>query len=891
MNKIKILNWNANGLNIRKMNELKHFVKQNNCDIIIITESHLLNDRKPLRIKGYNQTNLNRRGINGQSTKGGIIIYYKNELGAQNIGQARGQTENIGIQLPNKLKIYGVYIKSTELNKQDIEEILREEKTMAIGDFNARHPDWNNPTTNTNGRRLKELLEETPYMLYYPEEYTRYSDNGQTNSTIDLVITNNVNIQTIEIHQDLDSDHRPIIIEIKAKNTEEQQYRTIKDFDKAKWKEYKEYLNKNWTMKRNFINDHDIEQTAENLTKLIQEASDKYIPNKTKNQTTNPEITEAIKRRNNLRRRCQRNHSEILKRRIKEENELIQALLINQTTTYWDKKVKKAKETRQNMWQELRNIRRGDAMTVPILTEDGKIYYTGEEKANVIAKKIKNTPQNGINDMTTQEIEEENNRKFNEHEEQPNNNNLKTSPNQIKRIIKQIRPYKAPGYDGIQPKHLKKLTQKILAQLYYLYKECIDKNYFPKIWKKAIIIPIRKPGKEARDPLSYRPISLLPVMGKVLEKIINEELKDVIENKIIEEQFGFRRNHTCEMQLARIVNQIKINYNLKQTTTMLALDLKKAFDTVWHQGLINKMFKEEIPTNLIKLIKNYLEDRKSEVIVNMKKSQPFEVKTGIPQGGSLSSTLFLIYINDIPRNPKTKLALFADDTAIIATGKNEQRTNTRIQNHLQEIQEYFKKWKIEINPGKTQLINFNQKIRPINQEIVKINNIPIDTTNEITYLGMKLDRKLTFKNHIEKVRNSAQLATKTIYPFINKNCKLPSKMKIQLYNTYVRPILTHNAPIWSSAADTYMKRIQTIENKAMRIILNKKAIDIKNKELIRQTQITPVLHRIKKQWEKFFTTTIHKNPLTTNIADITPNTAPYRIKHKLINYRMYENED
>lgn len=327
---------------------------------------------------------------------------------------------------------------------------------------------------------------------------------------------------------------------------------------------------------------------------------------------------------------------------------------------------------------------------------------------------------------------------------------------------------------------------------------------------------------------------------------------------------------------------------MNKTTTMLALDLEKAFDSVWHEGLINKMIREEIPKNLIEIIKSYLEERKNIVNINSKHSSEYISTTGIPQGGSLSTTLFLLYINDIPKNPRTRLALFADDTAILAEAKMERTTNNRIQQHVEELQEYFQKWKIKINPAKTQLINFNKKIRPTNQDTIKIENTPIETKEEITYLGTILDRKLTFKKHIDKIRNNAQRAIKTIYPFINHNCKLPKKMKLQLYTAYVKPILTYNTAIWSSAADSYIKKLQAIENKTYRIILNKKTAEINNKELHEEIGGTPLLHIIYKRWKKFFNHDIYKTPLTENITQIQPDNTPFRLKHKLIHYRMYE---
>lgn len=894
MKTLKILNWNANGLKKGKIPEFKYFVNRQNFDVIALTETHCVNKQKPPKIRGYKLEYLNRTGRD-ERVKGGIALYHKIGLGAVPLQPDVGAIENIAIKLPNNLKIMVVYIKQDQLNVNDLEYLLRENKTLITGDFNSRHEDWNNERNNRNGILLKEFIENNPYMLYYPEDYTRYSYNGLSKSTIDLTITNNVNINTIETHEDLQSDHRPITFTLRSQPPEDPQYRILKNFEEANWQLYQRYISDNWTMVRKFNDLEHLEHTIEMLTKNIQEASNRHIPNIQNTNTQSREISEAIRTRNKTRRKFQRTPTQQLRRQLDEENNLVKALIQSHSQNIWEKKIRKAKETKENIWKEIKKIKRPDAMIVPTLKDENNvIYYTSKQKADVIAnhlENIQNQPLDNNNAEWTRHIEEYNNARF--QQEDNYNNEINITPGKIKKLIQAQRPYKAPGYDGIQIKHLKKLPKKIIVQLFYIYRECIKKEYFPRNWKIAQIIPIQKQNKTATNPKNYRPISLLPILGKLLEKIINENIKTHLEdnNILIDEQFGFRPQHTPELQIARIVDKAKKNFNLNHTTSVLALDLEKAFDVVWHQGLLYKLFQNNVPMNIIKIIKKYLENRTNTVIINQEKSEPFQTTVGIPQGGSLSTTLFLIYINDIPKSQNTELALFADDTAIIASSKNPRLANIRINNHLNELIEYFNQWKININPQKTQLINFNQKQNQDEYQIINIHNEIIETKEKIKYLGVTLDRKLNFKSHINNIKNKANHIINTLYPHLNNTSKLPVNMKIQLYNSYIKPILTYASPVWSSANDTNLKIIQTIENRCLRIIFNKKTYEISNRNLIRMANVTPVLHLIRKKWIRFFRYETNKTPLSQEIGNINPWNAPYRIKHRLINYRMYEHED
>lgn len=171
-------------------------------------------------------------------------------------------------------------------------------------------------------------------------------------------------------------------------------------------------------------------------------------------------------------------------------------------------------------------------------------------------------------------------------------------------IIRRLPPLKAPGKDGLQNIVLKNLSKKVIVQLMYISNAIIKIGYFLQVWKTAIVIPILKTGKTPTHPASYRPISLLSNISKVVEKTILNKIKahEKQNNIIINEQFGFREKHNIVQQIVRIVNDIRTYYNEKYVTVMLLLDIEKAFDKVWIDGLIFKMLKCNYPPAIVRVI-------------------------------------------------------------------------------------------------------------------------------------------------------------------------------------------------------------------------------------------------------------------------------------------------
>ncbi|GFX09274.1 probable RNA-directed DNA polymerase from transposon X-element [Trichonephila clavipes] len=239
-------------------------------------------------------------------------------------------------------------------------------------------------------------------------------------------------------------------------------------------------------------------------------------------------------------------------------------------------------------------------------------------------------------------------------------------------------------------------------------------RYFPNAWKTAVIIPILKPGKDPTRADSHRPISLLPILSKLAEKIISARLNDYLErnNILTPEQHGFCPRLSTSHQLLRVVEYIKDAIDRNQYTAAVFLDIQKAFDRVWHTGLLYKLIKFKIPPPLILLLKSYINDRSFTVKINRTYSLTKSAKAGIAQGSILGPVLFNLYVNDIIKSTNTMICMYADDTAILSRDYDPDTLTKNINTHLAHLEKWFSVWKIALNTSKTEAVSFSQKRPP-----------------------------------------------------------------------------------------------------------------------------------------------------------------------------------
>lgn len=253
---------------------------------------------------------------------------------------------------------------------------------------------------------------------------------------------------------------------------------------------------------------------------------------------------------------------------------------------------------------------------------------------------------------------------------------------------------------------------------------------------------------------------------------------------------------------------------------MVLFDIEKAFDSVWHNGLVFKLHQMKFPSHICRIIQSFCAERQFSVHVNGAQSAPKLIAAGLPQGSVLSPTLYCIYTADLKLPKCITVATYADDTAISATAKGTHTITRRLQTALNKVNDFYNNWKIKINAEKTQAVffPFDQKRRRQPTQNLLMSNNEIKFDKQLKYLGVILDSKLNFGAHVASIKTKANNCVRAVYPLICKSSKLNIVNKMTIFKTIVRPILLYAAPVWMNAAASHLKHLQITQNKTIKII-------------------------------------------------------------------------
>lgn len=879
VSKYYLCTWNCNGIR-NKSQELIHFLNEHKIDIMSLNETKLDSNDK-FSMRGYHILR-NDRNSNG----GGVALLIRQGIPFVELPKIHCSIENVGILLDNKISLFSIYNPpSNYFNDGCINKLINNnDKSIIFGDFNARHTIWGDRSSNRNGNTLFKYLYDNPSCtLNFTEEHTYYPYNNSSSSKLDLVLSKNIPHLSKPINlAELSSDHNPIVFTL-ASNGMKNEKMTF-DYSKTDWYKYRYIINKELEINNNITSIETLEQEILKFTDTLilgRNSTTKKIPSVPFHQKLPPEIIILIRTRNFYRKRWQkyRNWQD------KTEMNKLTTEIRSQITTYrretWNDKIQKLNTKDNSLWKMTKTLKTRQSI-IPPLTHDTIRYTNDVEKTEILAKVFEES--HNIVQSNEGQLEIENSvNEFLSHDHNENFETYITSPKELKDLIKKLPNNKSSGLDGVDNRLLKNLPKKATVQLMYIINAILMLSYWPNSWKKSLVIPIPKKGKNHSQPTSYRPISLLSTISKVAEKIVLNRLDKSLKKSNMRNpyQFGFKKKHNTVLQISRIVTDIITNFNKSKNTVMLLLDIEKAFDKVWLEGLLFKLIKLETPPPLIKLLHSYLNNRSFVVKVQNTLSQSKNVTAGVPQGSVLGPILFNIFIHDFPEYPNTKIALFADDAAIYTHSHYAQASNSLLRNHFLQIQKFYKKWKITLNVSKTEQIIFTRKFT--NNKIftpIRIGNHLITPKNSVRYLGVQLDSRLNFHEHIKNSVCKAYVSLKYLYPLLKRRSNLNNKNKKLLYTAMMRPIITYAAPVFSHLKNSPLKPLQIFQNKVLRLITNSNRYT-RIKDLHKKTEletITKYIHRISNH---FYEKQCQASDITQKITHLRINNIDSSFKHKL----------
>ena len=554
---------------------------------------------------------------------------------------------------------------------------------------------------------------------------------------------------------------------------------------------------------------------------------DKYLPlrkisNKEKKGLLKPWITRgikvSIKVRDKLLRKSTRTKSDSLYKEYKYYRNLITRLKKTSFNNYYSDKFQSHFKDKKKTWETVNEI------TNHKVRKKTQIASLKDEKGQVIRKSIDianrlNQHFNSIGNKLAKEIKPVSSMATVCSPDPPENSvyMFGAKIDEIQKLIKELKSNKAPGIDEINNYIIKVSAITIIPILLKLFNCCMNIGYFPDKLKIAIIVPLHK-GGERSDVLNYRPISLLPILGKLFEKIIKKRFTKFLDkySLINPHQFGFRKGYSTELAVAEVQNLLLKNLDDRKISCAVFLDLAKAFDTVDHQLLLGKLKRHGIRGCALSLIKSYLSNRKHLVKINGVESSFLTLNIGVPQGSVLGPLLFLIFINDLPYYTNLKVKLFADDTMLTMESDTYTDLQTNVNLEINKVHRWLCANKLTLNITKSKYMIVTNKKKPTEGEFrVKINGVDIEKCSSYKYLGVYIDENLNWKAHVDYICGK-----------ITKVCGMLSKLRHcvgydilkMVYYALVTSHLQYCNLVWGNADETTLKPLQTLQNRIVRIM-------------------------------------------------------------------------
>lgn len=799
-------------------------------DVVCLTEHWCTKDEmEVMNLEGYKLTSSFCRKI---KIHGGSCIYVKKDAEISDFVDLQLQSVEEQCEVSaivsksGKLLILTVY-RIPSVNQDDIDLFFNiltktltyccdkypKNKIVLCGDFNINLLDKNRLSSNFINLLLTFNLSQTIFTA------TRFSKKSE--SLIDNIFINFEHEQGGQVITSALSDHEAQILHIESLSKNEPQKESVritKIFSASKLQQFKELLeSETWegVFQENAVNPayNKFETTISNAIKLIFPPKNiKILKNVNKSW-----ITTGIKLSSRRKRYL---YNEMLANRITRE-------YFNKYTKILKNVVKAAKQLSNKIYVESAQ-NKGKAVWDVVKTYTGKQKRDNESILENIQGESYKDILNHINDKFINQCEiihSQNHNKENSREIPYSLFLQPSSPQEIFNIIKSLKNKKSVGEDEVPIKLLKHVADVICHPLSHIINLMLCKGIFPDRLKIAEIKALYKKGDKT-DWQNYRPIALLSNISKIFEKCIYIRIINYVEESRLmsNSQYGFRKGKSTILAIYKALTVILDSLNNNKDTIAVCLDLSRAFDSVEHDFLLDKLENIGIRGVALQLIKSYLSDRYQQVVERDDSGTKYQsnkkiIKRGVPQGSVLGPLLYILYTNYLPEVVNHELVQFADDTSIIFSQEPGNDIKKDIIDAVNTLQNWFTNNNLQLNVNKTQIIKFSYQ--PQSEEtILTCNNTVVTNSSAVKFLGIHLDSRLDWKLHVEKLaKNMSQYcyALRVVAHFVNMGAALTA------YHAYIQSRVRYGVIFWGNSTDA--DQILKIQKKCLRHIFDMKPTD------------------------------------------------------------------
>lgn len=814
LSQFKIGNLNVRSI-LPSLTELSAFIIQNNFDIFTITETWL-NDRvldDDLYINGYKIYRHDRVSNRG----GGVCIYAKVELTISVLPCDRNIEQLwISVRFQNEMIGLGVTYRSPKYDIQSFIAVLEDtigsifpsvNRLICTGDFNMNVLDLHASNTHS----LFSLL-DTFGLYQIIDAPTRVTHN--TFSLIDLILVDNADsVQDCGVIECDLSDHYAVFCTIGVNRTIHMprfhRYRNFKHFNMQAfecnlrsigWEQIYEIKN--------------VDDKLEFLVEHIVNLFDFHAPFITSrfSKPHSPWITDTIKVmmsiRDNALKRHKRSKLDAHWTFYKEMRNLTTSAIKREKKAYFEFKLKNLSP--RNSWNFLREnnvIPRSKKHEIPLSLRNPN----GLNNFFVNSIPTTNTSPTLLNHYMGASISHNNNFEFELVSEQA-----------VYEVLRDIKS-NSVGCDGLSIHLIHLCCPYIVPYITHVINFCLINSVFPNMWKSAVVKVLPKVSKpeEFKD---LRAISILPVLSKVMERIMERQLREYLHryNIIPTVQSGFRSAHSCTTALLHITDDIISATDQGLYTVLVLLDFSRAFDTLNHELLIAILRNIGLSVKTVALFKSYLCERTQKVRVDNDTSDPILLKSGVPQGSILGPVLFIIYSSFLANRIQCcKAHFYADDTQLYYSFKGDlvNEASDLINRDLHQFISSANDHSLYINAKKSKIVVFGPKMlkdRVKTKLNIVVGHNKLEVVDKVKNLGIMIDSELKFEEHINALLRKAYLSLKQLY---GSRHYLPQKVKIILCESLVLTLFNYADSVYGPCLNVlYKRKVQKLQNSCLRFI-------------------------------------------------------------------------
>eukprot|EP00057_Strongylocentrotus_purpuratus_P005102 XP_003730216.1 PREDICTED: RNA-directed DNA polymerase from mobile element jockey-like [Strongylocentrotus purpuratus] len=725
--KVTVVSINTEGFSTAKQQLIGKLCKENDCVALCLQETHRGHQHIRPRIPGM------KLAIERPHEKYGSAIFVrKNVIIDQTSLTEEDNIEVLAVNM-GKLSVTSVYkppgstFAFTEPQSFDYDLV-----NVIIGDFNSHSTSWGCEETNEDGD-LAEAWAEAHHLDLIHDAKLPHSFNScrwKKGYNPDLSFTSErISCQTKKrvLEPIPHSQHRPIIVDITAAVVPQRvPLRRRFNFRKADWEKFAIDLDE-------ALSDLDpVPANYDQFVRTVQEISRKHIPRGCReNYIPGLSAESALMYKEYIKLYEEDPFSE----ETLSAGELLMAAISEERRKSWQDLIEGIDMTHNSKraWSTIKKISNDPKKSTPHsnVTADQVAHQLLLNGKSVHKKRHKRNPWPQVDTESTWYF-----------------NNL-----ELQTAIDSLKNGKAEW-------------------LLSLFDNCVTLSQLPKIWQKARVIAILKPGKDPNEAKSYRPISLLCHLFNLFERLILNRLGPVTEQHLIPEQAGFRPGRSCTGQVLNLTQHIEDGFEKNEPTGVVFVDLTAAYDTVNHRILLDKLYTMTKDSHLTKLIQMLLENRRFYVELNGKRSRWRKQKNGLPQGSVLAPVLFNVYTNDQPVYPGTRSFIYADDLGIAAQNSHIDKIETTLSSALDNQTDYYNNNHLKANPAKTQVSLFHLRNYNAGRKLsLKWNDVSLKHCDHPVYLGITLDRTLSYKTEYACPVWGRSSHTKKVDAALNDSCR------------------------------------------------------------------------------------------------------------------------